>query len=637
MFDPYRKWLGIPEDSRPPTHYQLLGISPDENDRGVIHAAAVRQSAYVRNFQSGQYAEEAARILNEIAAAQLCLLSAARRAEYDEALKRSVAAWSPAPASRLPLATRPYGPAPLPGFSARPAVSMPPGQRPPGPANRGSAAGNAVPGPGEELEIFTQPAVPEPFGQHGRGRPPARLRSIPRGKMPAYHWLAPISMAAAGLILVTVMLAVRGRSGGDSAQPDLDEGRPVDPVASVSAILGGPAPGAEGERQHPATTSSPQLVRPIVTDRSTRGSSGPPRGVSPGSPGAQSGGNQVSITRSGSGLPGSTGEDFDGVSVAGEAGMDDDATVRIPLAEGDTPVVFAEGMAPFVAVGKQVWNLETVEAVGKFGGNSPADAMRAVAPDGKHYAAGNKGETPWIEVGSCETGARVHLLPFRRTHIELQFLEFAGAGWLVSSARALGDQRLQLWDISSGKLIKEFRTEEFDSKKAALSHDGKYLAAATRLGVIVYDVQKGKVAARMAPAAVRPGRRVADVDGLAFSPDGQELAMLTDHGKRIVCFNGRAELVFEHDLSLDGTEGWFPFYRGPAIEWEPGGRGWLLNGRWLFHRGQRQVVWRIKDMDHQDARARFLDEDHVLVPRGEGDSRELVGLAIPWRRIEAGL
>jgi hypothetical protein len=29
-FDPYRKWLAIPEDSRPPTHYQLLGISPDE-------------------------------------------------------------------------------------------------------------------------------------------------------------------------------------------------------------------------------------------------------------------------------------------------------------------------------------------------------------------------------------------------------------------------------------------------------------------------------------------------------------------------------------------------------------------------------------------------------------------------------
>ncbi|MEX2558897.1 MAG: hypothetical protein WD403_03235 [Pirellulales bacterium] len=640
MFDPYRKWLGIPQDSRPPTHYQLLGISPDENDREVIHAAVVRQSAYVRNFQGGQYAEEATRILNEIAAAQLCLLNPARRAEYDAALKKAPGL-SPTSASRLPPLTQPSRPAPLPGVPARPAVSIPPGQRPPGPANRGSALGHPAPGPGEELfEAFPQPAVHEAvrLGQDGRGRLPARLRSISRVKTPAYYWLVPISMAAAGLILVTVMLAVRGRGGADSARPDLDEGRIVGPGASASAAAAGSGPAADREPQQPTAANGQQLVKPIVTDRSPSGSSGPPPGVSvdsSGSPAAQSGGNQVSITRSGSGLPGSAGDGFDGISVGGEAGMDDDATVRIPLPEPGTPVVFAGGVAPFVVVGNQVWNLETVEAVGKLGGNPLPDAMRAVSPDGKHYAVGNQGEIPWIEVGSCQTGSRVHLLPFRRPRIELKFLEFAGTGSLVSSASALGDQRVQLWDISSGKLLKEFRTEQFESKKASLSRDGKYLAAATRFGVFVYDVQKGKVAARMTPAAMRPGR--VDIDGLAFSPDGQELAMLTDQGKRIVCFNGRAELVFEHALSIDGTDGWFPFYRGPAIEWEPGGRGWLLNGRSLFHRPRRQVVWRIKNMDHQDARARFLDEDHVLVPRGEGDSRELVGLAIPWRRIEAEL
>ena len=69
MFDPYRKWLGIPEEHRPPTHYQLLGIAPDERDLEVIDAAVLRQSAYVRNFQAGKYGEHATRILNEIAAA----------------------------------------------------------------------------------------------------------------------------------------------------------------------------------------------------------------------------------------------------------------------------------------------------------------------------------------------------------------------------------------------------------------------------------------------------------------------------------------------------------------------------------------------------------------------------------------
>ena len=33
-FDPYRKWLGIPAGSRPPSHYQVLGIDPGERDLG---------------------------------------------------------------------------------------------------------------------------------------------------------------------------------------------------------------------------------------------------------------------------------------------------------------------------------------------------------------------------------------------------------------------------------------------------------------------------------------------------------------------------------------------------------------------------------------------------------------------------
>lgn len=88
MFDPYRKWLGIPEDQRPPTHYQLLGISPDEKDLDVIEAAMLRQSSFVRNFQTGAHAEDASRVLTEIAAARLCLVDAGKRAKYDAELRR---------------------------------------------------------------------------------------------------------------------------------------------------------------------------------------------------------------------------------------------------------------------------------------------------------------------------------------------------------------------------------------------------------------------------------------------------------------------------------------------------------------------------------------------------------------------
>ncbi|MGH7139038.1 MAG: hypothetical protein ACREHD_25105 [Pirellulales bacterium] len=45
----------------------------------MIEAAVLRQSGYVRNFQLGKYAKDAAKVLNEIAAAKACLLDPAKR------------------------------------------------------------------------------------------------------------------------------------------------------------------------------------------------------------------------------------------------------------------------------------------------------------------------------------------------------------------------------------------------------------------------------------------------------------------------------------------------------------------------------------------------------------------------------
>lgn len=85
-FDPYHKWLGIPPNQRPPTFYQLLGLSPSEQDLDVIHAAVIRQSTYVRNFQAGPHGLEATRILNEIAEARAVLSDLEKRRKYDAEL-----------------------------------------------------------------------------------------------------------------------------------------------------------------------------------------------------------------------------------------------------------------------------------------------------------------------------------------------------------------------------------------------------------------------------------------------------------------------------------------------------------------------------------------------------------------------
>jgi hypothetical protein len=89
-FDPYHKWLGIPPEEQPPNHYRLLGIKVFETDPDVIEAAADQRMAHLRGYQTGRHAELSQRLLNEVAAARICLLNTTKRAVYDEELKATV-------------------------------------------------------------------------------------------------------------------------------------------------------------------------------------------------------------------------------------------------------------------------------------------------------------------------------------------------------------------------------------------------------------------------------------------------------------------------------------------------------------------------------------------------------------------
>jgi formylglycine-generating enzyme required for sulfatase activity len=86
-FDPYHKWLGIPPNEQPPTYYRLLGISIFEGDPDVIDAAANRTMAYLQTCAADPYLPLSQRLLNEVAAARVCLLGIETKAEYDRTLR----------------------------------------------------------------------------------------------------------------------------------------------------------------------------------------------------------------------------------------------------------------------------------------------------------------------------------------------------------------------------------------------------------------------------------------------------------------------------------------------------------------------------------------------------------------------
>ena len=74
-FDPYHQWLGISQKDQPPNHYRLLGIDLFESDPDAISNAADQRMTHIRSFQAGQHVAESQKILNEIAAARICLLN----------------------------------------------------------------------------------------------------------------------------------------------------------------------------------------------------------------------------------------------------------------------------------------------------------------------------------------------------------------------------------------------------------------------------------------------------------------------------------------------------------------------------------------------------------------------------------
>lgn len=90
-FDPYHKWLGIPPQERPLHHYRLLSLGLFEDNADVIQNAADRQMAHVRTFQGGPHSALSQKLLNELAAARVCLLDTRRRAEYDAELRAALA------------------------------------------------------------------------------------------------------------------------------------------------------------------------------------------------------------------------------------------------------------------------------------------------------------------------------------------------------------------------------------------------------------------------------------------------------------------------------------------------------------------------------------------------------------------
>ena len=90
-FDPYREWLGL-ETQGKPTYYQLIGISPSEEDSEEIRRNALAQLNKLAQIKDPSKQRLKRQLSQRIKRAAQCLLNDDQRIEYESQVTRDESA-----------------------------------------------------------------------------------------------------------------------------------------------------------------------------------------------------------------------------------------------------------------------------------------------------------------------------------------------------------------------------------------------------------------------------------------------------------------------------------------------------------------------------------------------------------------
>ena len=202
-FDPYHKWLGIPAREQPADHYRLLGVERFEDDADVISLAADQRMHFLRSFQNGERAKLSQQLLNEIAAARVCLLDEKKKAAYDANLKQKTAG---ATQSKLASAETPVEDLAATLEFAAPEMAS---EWPPGPVADSNAANLWSP--------KSESSKDELAVSKTQGSPKTKTRVL----------IVSLLSSLALLLFLGVVIAGVGREAGETAKNDTDGKNPA--------------------------------------------------------------------------------------------------------------------------------------------------------------------------------------------------------------------------------------------------------------------------------------------------------------------------------------------------------------------------------------------------------------------------
>jgi WD40 repeat protein len=293
----------------------------------------------------------------------------------------------------------------------------------------------------------------------------------------------------------------------------------------------------------------------------------------------------------------------------------------------DESVIYPVTPSPFAMIGdddskggsRDIWNLATGSKSGSLKGQRISGTNIALSPNGKYVAwfrfEGTGGLVEVWDVSAKKTLGAVGVDPKKFNMAELA---------IPSPQRMVAfsdvNNALLSWKLPSGELEREQPLGEKSrpGDLNAFSPSGRYAAFLRDFlakTIAIYDFDTGEISE--IEFVKRPTNTM---QGLAFSPDGQELAIVFNgahpaYGERIIIVKlatgAVAETIVldegvskEHNLSGKGT----------SIQWFPNGRQLLLHGLAIVDRQAKKVVYSLgkPKLDTGSLRNRRVLDDGLI-------------------------
>lgn len=272
----------------------------------------------------------------------------------------------------------------------------------------------------------------------------------------------------------------------------------------------------------------------------------------------------------------------------------------------------------------EIWNLATEKKAGQI--SIPLDKGWRIltekiklSTDGKTLLFGyviRDTKTPKLESWSVETGQK--LADWEVGPVDSILSKFEICGSNLAFAKMLSKEAsgfktmLKVWDITSGKLIKEreVKYNEFSDLYHKISPGGNFLVSYDSANKLhIFDLRtldllrEVDVKQLLSATDSEYGKDSYYIyNGMNFSADGKELGLLLMSSDSTTLWtldlsNGQAALGYHVTGNLsEATRD--PGYSGENMVWFPDGRGWLLYGDWFIDRKLKQVLWTLKPVPY---------------------------------------